>query len=100
MKSSLFSFSLFVCFLNIVEGKVGENCFLDALEMNYSETGGRQKWHYKGDIFDNKVHGGNNNLFCLKQSKNFEKNVNVPLPHTPSSLGLKWNVIFFISKYH
>ena len=43
MKSSLFSFSLFVCFLNIVEGKVGENCFLDALEMNYSETGGRQK---------------------------------------------------------
>ena len=46
MKSSLFSFSLFVCFLNIVEGKVGENCYLDALEMNYSETGGRQKWHY------------------------------------------------------
>ena len=44
------------------EGKVGENCYLDALEMNYSETGGRQKWHYKGDIFVNKVYGGNNKM--------------------------------------
>ena len=60
------------------EGKVGENCYLDALEMNYSETGGRQKWHYKGDIFVNKVYGGNNKMFWLKQSKYFEKNVHVP----------------------
>ena len=49
MKSSLFLFSLFVCFLNIVEGKVGENCFLGALVMTFSKTGDRQKLHYKGE---------------------------------------------------
>ena len=55
------------------EGKVGENCYLDALEMNYSETGGRQKWHYKGDIFVNKVYGGNKKKVLTKTIKIFWK---------------------------